>query len=205
MNILLENISKKFSKEWIFKNVNYQLESDKSYAIVGYNGSGKSTLLKIIANGLLPSLGNIKYSMPHKRTISEDEINSEIAFTAPYISLIEEFTLNEIYHFHTSLKKLNTENIETFLEILDLKKHQDKLLKNFSSGMKQRVKLAIAFLSETQTILLDEPTSNLDNKGIDWYHQLIEKYTKNRIVVIGSNQKYEYTFCNNIINIVDYK
>lgn len=205
MNIQLQDISKKFGKEWIFKNVNYQFENNKKYAIIGHNGSGKSTLLKIIANGLVPTKGKINYSIPHKRTITEDQINKQIAFTAPYISLIEEFTLKEIYQFHTSLKKLNANEFAEFLELTQLQKHQEKLLKNFSSGMKQRVKLAFAILSDTQTLLLDEPTSNLDAKGIDWYLNLIENYSANKILIIGSNQTHEYTFCNQIINILDYK
>ncbi len=204
MNIQLDDISKKFGKEWIFKHVNYQFESNK-YAIIGHNGSGKSTLLKIIANGLMPTSGKIAYSIPNKKSLTEFEINQQIAFTAPYISIIEEFSLREIYNFHTSLKKLAIEDFKTFIQLIQLEKHQDKLLKNFSSGMKQRVKLALTILSDTQALLLDEPTSNLDTKGIEWYHQLIEQYSNNRIIIIGSNQAHEYSFCNAQINVLDFK
>jgi ABC-type multidrug transport system ATPase subunit len=205
MNIQLKDISKRFGKEWIFKNINYQFESNEKYAIIGHNGSGKSTLLKVISNGLMPTLGSINYSIPHKRTLSDFEINQQIAFAAPYISLIEEFTLKELFTFHTSLQKLYIQDFNQFLDIVELKAHQHKLLKNFSSGMKQRTKLALTILSKTDTLLLDEPTSNLDSKSIQWYFNLIEQYTKDRITIIGSNQSYEYEFCKHSINILDYK
>ncbi|QQR98295.1 MAG: ABC transporter ATP-binding protein [Sphingobacteriales bacterium] len=205
MNIQLDDISKKFGKEWIFKHVNYQFESNNKYAIIGHNGSGKSTLLKIIANGLMPTSGKIAYSIPNKKSLTEFEINQQIAFTAPYISIIEEFSLREIYNFHTSLKKLAIEDFKAFIQLIQLEKHQDKLLKNFSSGMKQRVKLALTILSDTQALLLDEPTSNLDTTGIEWYHKLIEQYSNNRIIIIGSNQAHEYSFCNAQINVLDFK
>ena len=205
MNIQLENISKRYGFEWIFKQINYQFESDQQYAIVGPNGSGKSTLLKVISGGLIPTSGKLHCSVPHKRVTDEIEMAKEISFTAPYISLIEDFSLEELYDFHTSFKKMKTAAKEEFLEISQLGIHKKKYIKNFSSGMKQRLKLSLAFLTESQVLLLDEPTSNFDAKAIDWYLQLIENYTKDRLVIIGSNQEHEYRFCEKRIEMSDYK
>ncbi len=205
MTIHLENISKRFGFEWIFQKVNYTLESSESYALVGPNGSGKSTLLKIISGGLVPTSGKVNYSMLHKRVTDHEDAASEIAFAAPYISLIEDFSLEELYDFHSSFKKMITASSDDFLELSQLKQHRKKYVKNFSSGMKQRLKLSLAFMTDSKVILLDEPTSNFDTKAIDWYLSMVEKYSKDRLMVIGSNQQHEYNFCNHAISIVDYK
>ena len=205
MNIQLENISKRYGFEWIFKQVNYQFEANKKYAIVGPNGSGKSTLLKIISGGLVPTSGEIHFSIIHQRVTDLEQASKEIAFAAPYISLLDDFSLEEMYAFHASFKKMKVESLQQFLEIAELVPHQKKYIKNFSSGMRQRLKLAFAFLTESQTLLLDEPTSNFDIKAVDWYLQLIEEYTTNRLVIIGSNQEYEYSFCAEKLVVSDYK
>ena len=94
---------------------------------------------------------------------------------------------------------------DAILEILGLKNARNKTLKYFSSGMKQRVKLALAFCSNTLVLLLDEPTANLDQQGVNWYVTLIEKFTANRLTIICSNQPHEYQFCQNHIFLADYK
>ena len=205
MIIQLENISKRFGFEWIFKKINYQFEPSQQYAIVGPNGSGKSTLLKIISGGLVPTSGSLTCSVPHKRVTDDIEMAKEIAYAAPYISLIEDFTLEELYDFHASFKKMKIASKEEFLEISQLGIHRKKYIKNFSSGMKQRVKLALAFCSDTPLLLLDEPTSNLDQQGVNWYLSLIEQFTNNRLTIICSNQEQEYQFCNHHILLSDYK
>ena len=205
MNIQLENISKRYGFEWIFKKINHQFEAGRQYAVVGPNGSGKSTLLKIISGGLVPTSGIIHYSIKHKRATDELEAAKEITFAAPYISLLEDFTLEEMYDFHASFKKMKTKTKDEFFEIAQLTAHKNKYIKNFSSGMKQRLKLSLAFLTESEVLLLDEPTSNFDTKAIDWYLQLIESFTAERLVIIGSNQEYEYAFCKEKVTVSDYK
>lgn len=205
MNIQLENISKRYGFEWIFKQITYQFIAGEKYVIVGPNGSGKSTLLKIISGGAIPTSGKIDYSIKHKRVTDEQDAAKEIAFAAPYISLLDDFTLEEMYLFHASFKKMKVASKDEFFEVSQLTQHKHKYIKNFSSGMKQRLKLSLTFLTDSETLLLDEPTSNFDTKAIDWYLQLIENYTDERLVIIGSNQAYEYAFCKEQLNILDYK
>jgi len=205
MTIQLINISKRYGFEWIFKKINYQFEPDGKYAIIGPNGSGKSTLLKVISGGLVPTSGTVHYSIPHKRTTDVEQAAKHILFTSPYISLIEDFTLEELYDFHTSFKTMLVKSKEEFLDIAQLRPHRKKYIKNFSSGMKQRTKLALSFLTESSVLLLDEPTSNFDTKAIDWYQQLIADYANDRLLIIGSNQTYEYACCNQFLSVADYK
>jgi ABC-type multidrug transport system ATPase subunit len=205
MTIQLNNISKRYGFEWIFKQINFQFQPGERYAIVGPNGSGKSTLLKIISGGLVPTSGKIDYSILHKRIVDDIEVARKISFAAPYISLIEDFTLEEMYAFHASFKKMKVSSAGEFLDTCQLTPHRNKYIRNFSSGMKQRLKLALAFLSDTETLLLDEPTSNFDTHAIDWYLGMIDQYTSGRMIIIGSNQEHEYSFCKQRISVADFK
>lgn len=205
MDIHIERLSKKFQYEWIFREVSLQLQNDQVYTIIGPNGSGKSTLLQIIAGIVAPTKGTIHYTF-NNQLIPIESLYKHLIIAAPYLELIEEFSLTEFVNFHTKFKKFR-ENLSTaaFIERLGLKKSRHKPLKYFSSGMKQRVKLGLAFYADTPLILLDEPTSNLDEQGINWYKEEIKNNIQNRLLVICSNQAYEYDFCENIIDISNYK
>lgn len=197
MKITLNNTGKRYNTEWIFKNVNYEFNSQNKYAILGSNGSGKSTLLQVIAGNIIQSAGEIKYSIVDK-VISTENIFKSISFAAPYIELIEEFTLSEAIDFHQKFKPFYPNlNKEKIIELTSLEKSKDKAIKYYSSGMKQRVKLALSILSDTPLLLLDEPCTNLDKQGIDWFQNLISKHTEKRLLIVCSNrQKDEYSFCN---------
>lgn len=204
MQITLKNLGRRFNKEWIFKGINYTFSSENKYAILGPNGSGKSTLLNVLLGNLTSSEGKISYLSP--KEIPADQIFNYVSLAAPYLDLVEEFTLQETIEFHFQFKKYQQGlNASGVLDLLALSKAEDKPLKYFSSGMKQRTKLVLAFCSDTPILVLDEPTSNLDAQGTDWYLQLVEKFAKNRLVLVGSNQPYEYEFCNDRLNILDYK
>ncbi len=205
MTISLENVSKRFNREWIFRNVNFKVDENTSTAIIGPNGSGKSTLLQIIAGNLLATDGKINYQS-NGVVIPDDEIYKHISMTAPYLDIIEDFTLEEFLSFHFKFKNLNS---GTFLEDLPKKMQLEhavkKEIKNFSTGMRQRVKLGISFFCDSPVILLDEPATNLDKNGYDWYHQQIDQIQKEKIIFVSSNSIEEYSFCNNQLNILDYK
>lgn len=207
MHLKLTDIGKRYNYEWIFRDVQYEFNDQNNYAILGSNGSGKSTLLQVLAGNLLPSQGTIQYRLENK-TIEPEHIYSHLSFASPYLELLEEFTLTESIEFHASFKPFYTGlTTQQVLALMQLEKAKDKQLKFFSSGMKQRVRLALAILSNTSLLLLDEPTSNLDRHAISWYQQLIETYSKNRLIIVASNQlEYEYsTFCNIVLNVEDFK
>lgn len=205
MQIVLNKISRRFNREWIFKDIDYTFSSGKSYAILGINGSGKSTLLQILSGALTPSSGELSYQLDNK-TIAVESIFNELSIAAPYLELIEELTLKEAIKFHFNFKKrLNNITDEAVIAVLNMQSSQNKQIKYFSSGMKQRVKLAFAFLSSTAILLLDEPTSNLDSQGIAWYHEMVNSYTDNRLVIVCSNQEEEYSFCDEQLLIANYK
>lgn len=205
MKIKLQEASKRFQYEWIFKNLNLELNHGDSLAITGGNGSGKSTLLKCISGAIPFTSGKITFELGEK-TIPESEWYQHLAISAPYLELPEEFSLKEVIDFHFKFKTpLNHIQSKELIEILYLDQHLAKPVSQFSSGMKQRLKLGIALFSDVPVILLDEPTSNLDRKGIDWYTDLIKNFQKDRILIICSNEPREYKFCEQKLALEDFK
>jgi ABC-type multidrug transport system ATPase subunit len=205
MKINLEHIGRRFNREWIFSDVNYVFETGTSYAILGANGAGKSTFLQLISGSLSSSEGVISYSK-EGALLNSELVFEHLSMAAPYLELIEEFTLNELIDFHFQFKKYRSglDRLQ-LIELMGLKRSEYKAIKHFSSGMKQRVKLALAFCSDTEMILLDEPASNLDQQGLEWYLSLVKEFSADRMLIICSNQIQEHSFCINQLNIADYK
>ena len=203
MEINLTNTGKRFNLDWIFRHFNYNFCSQNSYAITGSNGSGKSTLLQVIAGAITHSEGSIDYNL-HQQKIDFQKAYLNISIATPYLELIEEMTALEFLNFHQHFKPLSTE-IKSILEEVGLTNATHKQIRYYSSGMKQRLKLAQAFFSKTEVLLLDEPCTNLDATGIKLYRSLIEKYSQNRLVIVSSNDLNEYEFCKERISIEDYK
>ena len=221
MQITLNNTGKRYNREWIFRHVNYEFMPGNAYAITGPNGSGKSTLLQVIAGAILHSEGDIKYKMPDGGSgmpdkaeadpgtdtlypVSGTDAYKQISIATPYLELIEEMTATELLSFHSNFKSFSIK-IPEMLAAVSLQNAANKQIRYFSSGMKQRLKMAQAFFSNTTVLLLDEPTTNLDADGIALYRQLISDHAKNRLVIVSSNDIQEYDFCNEVISINDYK
>lgn len=204
--LLLNQVSKRFQTHWIFKGVDIELTSGESLFINGLNGSGKSTLLKTISGWISPNEGSIQY-FNEGSEILVDDIYKDLSISAPYLELIEELNLSELLHFHQSLKPLRCNTTaEDFSNAIEIDDQLDKPIKSFSSGMKQRVKLGLSLFSNSNLILLDEPTSNLDKAGILWYRKNIESILKDRIIVVCSNDiQDEHFFCTKKIDLNDYK
>ena len=205
MKIDLTKLGKRYNREWIFRNLNFSFDLHKHYAITGPNGSGKSTLLQVIAGSAIYHEGSIKYTANNKE-VSPGKIYKSISLSAPYIELIEEMTLQEFLDFHDKMKGwIATLDTKQIIILLRLEKSAHKQLRYFSSGMKQRVKLAQAIFSDVPVVLLDEPATNLDEEGVQLYNFLIRKYCEKRLVIVSSNDKKEYSFCEESIDMMDYK
>ena len=232
INIELINTGKRFNRDWIFRHLNYTFQQGISYAITGPNGSGKSTLLQTIAGAIASSEGTVEYftnegianrELGISKTIAQhktqntkletqnlslttENIYNHIAIVAPYLEVIEEMTAVEFLHFHNSFKPiLPTIPVNQILEIVGLRIAAHKQIRYYSSGMKQRIKLAQAIFSDVPILLLDEPCTNLDSHGYDLYHQLINDYCKNKLIIVSSNDVNEYDFCAEKLSILDYK
>ncbi len=210
MKIVAERLGKKYRKEWIFRRVELSLVAGSSYTFVGPNGSGKSTMLQLLTGSLPITEGKLTYSL-NGITMEPDDWFRQISIAAPYLELVEELTLDELLRFHQTFKPFRAGlTPEAIAQRLLLTHALHKEIKYFSSGMKQRVKLGLAFFSDAPIIILDEPTSNLDRQGTDWYHEQIHELispstTSEKLLLIGSNQPDEYDFCPNVIDIKQWK
>ena len=226
MKITLIDAGKRFNRDWIFRHLSYEFLPRQHYAITGPNGSGKSTLLQVIAGAIGISEGSIRYGQastaasastaPPRSTalprsipateIPPDQAYRYLSFSAPYLELIEEMTATEFLRFHHSFKPfLPSLSIPGILSAVGLEAAANKQIRFFSSGMKQRIKLAQALFSDTPVVLLDEPTTNLDAEGIALYQRLIGEYSAGRLVIVSSNDVQEYDFCEKVIDIRQYK
>jgi len=203
MNITLNKVGKRFNREWIFRHFTYTFEAGQQYAITGANGSGKSTLLQVIAGSLTFNEGDI-VATKDRKILSTEKLYQQVTIAAPYLELIEEMTAREMLNFHAQFKTL-VAPVKDILSIVGLGKSMDKQIRYFSSGMKQRLKLAQAFFSNCPVLLLDEPSTNLDADGAALYHQLVTDYSSNRLVIVSSNDPAEYDFCKEVIEIGKYK
>jgi ABC-type multidrug transport system ATPase subunit len=205
MTISLSDAGKRFNREWIFRHFTYNFEEGRSYAIIGPNGSGKSTLLQTISGAMHINEGKIQFAIGNKQ-LANEEVYNHVSICAPYLEVVEEMTAKEFFNFHSGFKPLLPGlTIEKIIAILGLEKAANKQIRYYSSGMKQRVKLAQCILSDVPVILLDEPCTNLDTAGIELYHQLITDYCKERLVIVSSNDEVEYRFCEEKISVMQYK
>jgi ABC-2 type transport system ATP-binding protein len=206
MRIQVTAASKRFNTEWIFSNLNFSFTTGQHYALIGNNGSGKSTLLQIIAGYIGLTKGGIQWISTSNETIDSTNIFQYISIATPYLELVEEFTALEQIIFHQQFKPLQNglEPIE-LLEKIGLRNAAKKQIRNFSSGMKQRLKLALAIFDQAPILLLDEPCSNLDQEGIQTYHQLMQTYAMHKLVIVASNDPQEFQFCSQQLSLSNFK
>ncbi|MCC6601276.1 MAG: ABC transporter ATP-binding protein [Crocinitomicaceae bacterium] len=194
MKIQAENIGKRFQNEWIFRKLSASFERGECVAINGSNGSGKSTLIQLLSGYLSPSEGRINWEKDGKSTAIES-LYREVAMSAPYMSLYDHFTLKENILFFSRFKSFrNGADPAGISQIMELKKSEDKQLRYFSSGMRQRAKLALAILADTPLLFLDEPCSHLDARATKWYQELLLSNIEQRLVFIASNDQQNETF-----------
>lgn len=205
MQIQLEQTGKKYNREWIFRGLSHTFITGKKYAITGPNGSGKSTLLQTIAGSTTLSEGQIQYSKAGN-VLAPENAYTQLSICAPYLTLIEEMTALEFLAFHESFKSFMPGITPSgILETIGLTAAANKQIRYYSSGMKQRIKLAQAIFSDVPVLFLDEPCTNLDETGYALYHSLIQNYASNKLIIVSSNDSLEYNFCEEVIDIKKYK
>jgi ABC-type multidrug transport system ATPase subunit len=204
LEIHLENVGKRYLRRWIFRDLSYRIPASGRIGVTGYNGSGKSTLLKIVIGALAPSTGAVTFGIDGTAVDSE-KVFRHLAFAAPYTDLIEEMNLMEFLGFHSRFRPLRPGlDSEDVVQLLGNQFRTNTHLKSYSSGMKQRVRLALAVCTEASAVVLDEPTSNLDEEGKEWYANLLQRLGPDTTVLIASNEARDMEFCHEFIHIPAY-
>lgn len=206
IKLTLQNTGKRFNREWIFRSLNLEMRLGDSIAILGANGSGKSTIARVMSGFMIPSEGTVQLEI-NGVVIEDNNYYKHLSYVAPYLDLLEEFTLTEMLNFHRKFKPmLNNLSTSELISRLGMERQENKIISQFSSGMKQRVKLLLAIMVKVPLTFLDEPTVNLDAQGIDWYRSLLTEYSDQRIIVVCSNdQSAEHDFCLQTLHVGDYK
>jgi ABC-type multidrug transport system ATPase subunit len=205
MTINVSNLGKRFNREWIFKGLTAEFRSGNIYAITGPNGSGKSTLMQILWGQAIPSEGTIEYGLNNK-IVSEDDVFRHVSIATPYMDLVEELTLAEHIEFHFKFRRpVNGLSTPEIIDQMQLKESMNKPIRQFSSGMKQRVKLGMAMFSESEALFLDEPTTNLDSQSSSWYLGRLSEIMGKRLVFVATNQESDYPKGTATLNLNDLK
>jgi ABC-type multidrug transport system ATPase subunit len=206
LRITLNNLGKKYNREWIFRGINLEVQPLERLLIQGGNGSGKSTLVQIIAGFVTVTEGALTHTL-NNQTINPEQIRKHIALASPYLQVIEEFTASELIdHLREAKPFINNLSTQEIIDIAQLSAAKHKYIRHYSSGMKQRLKLALAFLADTPLLLLDEPLSNLDKNAGLWYKEMVANYTATRTVLVCSNAiDDEHFFCSRSLNVMDFK
>ena len=201
MKVTLENLSKRYLYDWIIRDMDHVFEANSITGINGINGSGKSTLINLISGYLSPSEGKVTYQVDDK-TIDRSDVYKHMSLAAPYTDLIQEYDASEMYTFHTKFKSMRRKlDVKEFLELVKLDKTKGKQIQFYSSGMKQRLQLAIALITDSKLLLLDEPTSYLDKENKEWFYNLLKDEIKNRTIIIASNDMDDFGLCQEVISL----
>lgn len=202
----LNNLIKYFGRRLIFDGINFSFKSRNIYGISGPNGSGKSTLVKIIADLISPTRGKVEHKFGEK-IIEPEDLHNYLGFVSPYLFLYDEFTAEENLNYSANIRgiKFNQDRSDYLLRELKLFDRRNDLVRGYSSGMKQRLKFIFALLHEPQLIILDEPTSNLDNPGKEIVYRIITEESKKNLVVIASNEDSDLSLCTEVIELEKFK
>ncbi len=182
-----------FNRRMVFKDISFEVKSGQVLSITGPNGSGKSTASKIICGIITPTSGQILF-LNDGKIVDRDEIHRHVGFVAPYLELYGEFTALENLRIEAGargLKNKSDDNLREILELVGLFNRRNDELRSFSSGMKQRLKYAAALIHDPDVIVLDEPTANLDVAGTEMVFELVDKFRKDKIVVLATNDEKE--------------
>ena len=205
MQINAIGLGKRYQRDWIYRGLTRTFRPGSTTAVLGPNGAGKSTLLNTISGQLLPTEGELTYTLAN-RTVAVEDVPRYLAYAAPYLELLEELTLLELLQFHTRFKPLQSGiSLDKLIGLMYLEKSRQQLVREFSSGMKQRLKLALALYADAPLLLLDEPTTNLDATGVAWYQEHVQATRAGRTVLLSSNVAAEYAFCDEVLLVTDFQ
>lgn len=206
IKLTVEGLAKRFGHRLLFKGLSCTVQGGEALAITGANGSGKSTLMRIVAGVMSPTKGQVSLAV-EDRAVEPEERPLLTGFVSPYLNVYDGFTARENLTFIAKARRMKdaSERIEKLLAFVTLEGRANDMVGTFSSGMKQRVKFAAALLAEPPVLLLDEPSTNLDEAGIAMVRRIIQvQKEKERILLLATNNPDEVAWCSKSIRIEDF-
>lgn len=200
------SVKKTFGRRLIFEKLSFEYDGYGVHGIAGSNGSGKSTLVKIISGIIAPSTGRIIHKLGEKEILAE-ELHNVIGFVSPYLVLYDEFSAEENLNFVSGIRGINfdKQRSDYLLDQLGIYSRRNDPVKAYSSGMKQRLKFVFALQHSPSLLIFDEPTSNLDSSGKDIVYKMISSESKDKLVLIASNEENDIRLCSSVIELENYK
>lgn len=206
MQITLSGVAKSFGNETVLQGLDHVFGPGSRTAVLGPNGSGKSTLLQVVAGALVPTKGQVEHRLAGRK-VSQEDVYRLVSMAAPYLDLYDDLPLGAVIATHARFKPFRAGiSLAEVARAAYLEPHWEKPVSNFSSGMRQRLKLALAILSDTPLLLLDEPGTNLDAEGLGWFRGLLMANLHDRTLLVASNRQAEETFaCTQSVEIGHWK
>lgn len=201
-NLNAIDLSKRFDTRKVFSKIDFRLTTGQSLAAVGPNGSGKSTLLKVLLALLRPTRGTVEYVRDGK-PMDEAQIRAHTSFVSPYLNLYDHLTAEENLRFFATVAggHITGKEVNALLSRVGLEGRGEDYVLGYSSGMKQRLKYAVALIGKPAFLFLDEPTSNLDEAGKKIVVDIIEEHRSKSILIIATNEKEEYRFAEQLCRL----
>jgi len=194
VRIVFSGIAKRFDERVVFRSVAGEAAPGEVLAVTGPNGSGKSTLLAILCGLLRPTKGSVRYLQTDDRELERSEWRQILGAVAPAMSLYEELDAMENLRFFARVRGLRgaDDHCRSCLERVGLDPGRRTLVAGFSTGMRQRLKIAQAMLHRPPVLFLDEPGSNLDPDGRSWLEGWVrEEQAAGTTVVLATNDPRE--------------
>lgn len=203
MELVLEDLAKLYNSHWIFRHLNLSIASGSRWAIRGHNGSGKSTLTAILLGLTLPTEGKVK-CIKKGTDVPAENLPLFTSFASPYMLVPQELTVRQLYRNYNRFRTCSLDE-EAFVRKAWLEGDDHKTIAQFSTGMVQRLRLTLALSTNSDLVILDEPTSNLDVKGKEWFDSMISEHLGPRTLIIASNEESDLSHCEYSLQISDYQ
>ncbi len=187
------NLGKAFGRRWLFRGLSFTVPHGTGLVILGPNGSGKTTLLRLLCGLLLPTEGQIFWRW-NETTLAPAYARSLLGVVLPDCEPYEELTAEENLRFVAELRGIPPARAGEWLERVQLDHARHQQVREFSSGMKVRLKFALALLAEPLALLLDEPTAMLDEQGRSLVAELIAEQKRRGLVIIATNDERDIAY-----------
>ncbi len=182
----------RYGRRRLFEALTLSVEPGEALAVVGANGSGKSTLLLVLAGIVAPTAGTVTLTVDGHAVADADRPQS-VGLVAPALQLYDPLTARENLAFLVQARRLDPAHIEAALDRVGLLARADDPLQTFSTGMRQRMRIAAAVLHRPAVLLLDEPGATLDAAGRSLVAGLVAE--RGDVVVVATNDPDEAALC----------
>ena len=186
MKLVIKNLKKSFGDRVILKDINFEFEKGKIYGLLGRNGAGKTTLFNCLNEDLLIDEGTFYLEENNQKKKATD-----IGYVLSTPNVPEFLTAREFLEFFVTINKEKIKSLKTIDEYFDLvkisKNDQDKLLKDYSHGMKNKIQMLVNIIASPEILLLDEPLTSFDVVVAEEMKELLKSIKKDHILIFSTH------------------